>query len=79
MSTFLERKIPKDVSCIELLHHWNSDEGKGQTHEVLEHRLRQMGKYELADWLGKNVFHALGRDLNKSLEGGLDMFVTCDR
>ncbi|VEN36582.1 unnamed protein product [Callosobruchus maculatus] len=65
-----ERKIPKDLSCIDLLHHWNSnkDEGKGETHEALEHRLRQLGKTELADWLGKTVFRELGRDLNRSFE-----------
>lgn len=71
---FQERKIPKDLSCIQLLHHWNSKEGKGQTHEVLEHRLRQMDKYELADWLGKNVFHKLGEDLNRSLESDCNIF-----
>nr|CAI5866856.1 unnamed protein product [Callosobruchus analis] len=65
-----ERKIPKDVPCIDLLHHWNSkkNEGKGETHEALQHRLRQMGKTELADWLGKTVFRELGADLNRSFE-----------
>ncbi|KAJ3655503.1 hypothetical protein Zmor_014631 [Zophobas morio] len=65
--------IPKDVPCIQLLLHWNSadGEGRGETHEVLEHRLRQMGKYELADWLGRTVFHQLGEDLQKSLHAGL--------
>nr|CAH7755729.1 unnamed protein product [Callosobruchus chinensis] len=65
-----ERKIPKDVPCIDLLHHWNSnkDEGKGETHEALERRLRQMGKTELADWLGKTVFLELGVDLNRSFQ-----------
>ncbi|KAG5896210.1 hypothetical protein JTB14_009712 [Gonioctena quinquepunctata] len=67
-----ERKISKDLSCIEQLHHWNSEpgEGKGETHEVLEHRLRQMGKYGLADWLGRTVFHELALDLNRSIESG---------
>ncbi|KAJ8979982.1 hypothetical protein NQ317_013731, partial [Molorchus minor] len=73
-----ERKVSKDISCIELLHHWNSQpgEGKGETHELLEHRLRQMGKYDLADWLGKTVFHELAVDLNRSLEHGLEDFST---
>ncbi|XP_074025827.1 uncharacterized protein [Leptinotarsa decemlineata] len=68
-----QRKIPKDLPCIQQLHHWNSEpgEGKGDTHEALAHRLRQMGKIELADWLGKTVFHQLAVDLNRSLEGSL--------
>ncbi|XP_050298582.1 uncharacterized protein LOC126737645 isoform X2 [Anthonomus grandis grandis] len=65
-----ERKVPKDTTCIEHLHHWNSQEGegKGQTHEALGHRLRQLGRVDLADWLGKTVFHQLGVDLKKSIE-----------
>lgn len=49
--------------------HWNSavGEGKGETHDVIEHRLRQMDKQELADWLGKTVFHQLSNDLKESL------------
>lgn len=30
-----------------------------------------MGKIELADWLGKTVFHQLGIDLQKSIENGM--------
>lgn len=30
-----------------------------------------MGKIELADWLGKTVFHQLGIDLQKSIEDGM--------
>lgn len=71
-----ERKIPKDESCIDLLYHWNSIEGKGETHEELEHRLRQMQKYELADWLGRTVFNKLVEDSNRSLEIGLEKFAT---
>lgn len=73
-----ERKISKDLTCIQLLHHWNSapNEGKGETHEILEHRLRQMGKYDLADWLGRTVFHELSLDLNRSLEHGFKDLVS---
>ncbi|XP_018563383.1 uncharacterized protein LOC108905091 [Anoplophora glabripennis] len=73
----VERTISKDLPCIELLHHWNSQsgEGKGETHEILEHRLRQIGKDALADWLGKTVFHEIGKDLNDSLEKGFKGFV----
>ncbi|XP_066137843.1 uncharacterized protein [Euwallacea fornicatus] len=75
-----ERKIPKDIPCLEHLHHWNSQtgEGKGETHEILEHRLRQIGKSELADWLGKAVFHELGSELQKAIQEGLINFVTTE-
>lgn len=70
------------MPCIEHLQYWNSQsgEGKGETHEVLQHRLRQMGKEKLADWLGKTVFHQLGVDLEKSItEGLLDLVTTEER
>lgn len=53
-----------------MLIHWNSErgQGRGETHEIIEHRLRQMGKHSLADWLGRTVFHQLGLDLERSLE-----------
>ncbi|XP_060523175.1 uncharacterized protein LOC132700074 [Cylas formicarius] len=72
-----ERKMPKDISCIEHLYHWNSEEGlgKGESHAFLTHRLRQMGKYQLAEWLGKTVFQEIGRDLEKSVKEGLDTFL----
>ncbi|XP_066137844.1 uncharacterized protein [Euwallacea fornicatus] len=53
-------------------------EGKGETHEILEHRLRQIGKSELADWLGKAVFHELGSELQKAIQEGLINFVTTE-
>lgn len=63
-----ERKVPDDVPCINLLLNWNSGtqpwEGRGKTHEEIEHRLRQIGKVELADWLGKTVFHELAKEIN---------------
>ncbi|XP_076258940.1 uncharacterized protein LOC143195534 [Rhynchophorus ferrugineus] len=69
-----ERKIPKDIQCIEHLHHWNSQngEGKGETHELLEHRLRQMGKIKLANWLGKTVFHQLSVDLEHGIKDSFE-------
>lgn len=68
-----ELKVTKDLSCFELLLHWNSSpgEGKGQTHEILEHRLRQLGKYQLANTFGKTVFNEIGKDLENALESGL--------
>lgn len=53
-----------------MLIHWNSEkgQGRGETHEVIEHRLRQMGRLKLADWLGKTVFHQLGKDLERSFD-----------
>ncbi|KAL3276007.1 hypothetical protein HHI36_020738 [Cryptolaemus montrouzieri] len=68
-----ELRISKDLSCFELLVHWNSSpgEGKGRSHEVLGHRLRQLGKFQLADWLGRTVFQKIGQDLEKALDEGL--------
>ncbi|KAF9813772.1 hypothetical protein SFRURICE_007927 [Spodoptera frugiperda] len=67
-----EKKVPTDVPCVKLLIKWNSGnetyEGKGKTHALVEHRLRQLGKNELADCLGKLVFHKLAKHINKSLE-----------
>ncbi|CAH0564152.1 unnamed protein product [Brassicogethes aeneus] len=67
-----EHKLSLGTSCIDLLNHWNSakGEGKGETHEVLEHRLRQMNKKDLADWLGKTVFRQLGPDMERELKYG---------
>ncbi|KAK5640809.1 hypothetical protein RI129_009356 [Pyrocoelia pectoralis] len=64
-----EENVSKDIPCIRLLLHWNSQkgEGKGETHEVLQHRLRQLGHSDLADWLGKTVFHELGEELMENL------------
>ncbi|XP_025836455.1 uncharacterized protein LOC112906479 [Agrilus planipennis] len=71
-----ENKVPSDPTCLELLLHWNSTpgEGKGETHEILLHRLRQIGRDDLADWLGKTVFHQLGNDLEREINEALDDF-----
>ncbi|KAJ9588519.1 hypothetical protein L9F63_018101 [Diploptera punctata] len=64
-----ERKIPDDLTCLKLLIHWNSqtNEGRGETHVVLAHRLTQIGREDLAHWLSTTVFHQLSQDLNKSM------------
>ncbi|GBP42384.1 hypothetical protein EVAR_30017_1 [Eumeta japonica] len=66
-----ERKVPLDVPCINLLLQWNSGkekwEGYGKGHEEVAHRLRQLGKRDLADWLGKTVFDDLAKDVNDTL------------
>lgn len=69
-----ERKVPTDETCLQLLLHWNSKtgEGRGETHELLEHRLRQIGKGGLADWLGKTVFKQLGNDLERGISEGFN-------
>lgn len=66
------------MPCLNALLHWNSaaGEGKGETHEVIEHRLRQLGRYDLADWLGQTVFHQLGEDLKQSLNDSFKEFLT---
>lgn len=64
--------IPKNIPCLQLLVKWNSsaEAWEGKTHSIVEHRLRQLNKIELADMLGKMVFHQLAKDVNKSLEDG---------
>lgn len=54
-----------------MLLHYNSavGEGKGATHVELEHRLIQIGREDLAEWLGKTVFHQLSKDLNETFLG----------
>lgn len=73
-----ERRIPKDIPCLNALLHWNSasGEGRGETHEILQHRLRQIGRFDLADWLGRTVFRQLGEDVKRSLDGSFKKFST---
>lgn len=69
-----ERKVPTDESCVNLLLHWNSaeGEGRGESHELLVHRLKQIGKDQLADYVGKTVFRRLGKDLQRDVNAGFD-------
>lgn len=46
---------PKGVSCLRLLEHWNTHEGKRQSFHQLALRLRQLGKKDVADRLAKSV------------------------
>ncbi|XP_043524351.1 uncharacterized protein LOC122536227 [Frieseomelitta varia] len=64
-----ERNVDDDIPCIRHLAHWNSSpaEGKGKTHEVLAHRLRQINRNDLADWLGKSAFMQIGKDLGRAV------------
>lgn len=57
--------IPNDMSCLSLLIKWNSSpgEGKGQTHKIISHRLLQIGRKDLAQWLEKSVFKELADEL----------------
>ncbi|XP_054720854.1 uncharacterized protein LOC129230477 [Uloborus diversus] len=46
---------PKDVSCLRLLEHWNTHEGKDETFHQLALRLRQLGRKDIADRLSESV------------------------
>ncbi|XP_076683639.1 uncharacterized protein LOC143376602 [Andrena cerasifolii] len=64
-----ERNVDDEVPCLRHLVHWNVSpaEGKGKTHEALTHRLRQINRNDLADWLGKSAFAQLGKDLDRAM------------
>jgi hypothetical protein len=60
-----ENALPEDVSCLQLLLEWNSNEGRGKTHEKLSLRLRQMGRQDLASWLDGAVLKELREEVDK--------------
>ncbi|KAG7189405.1 hypothetical protein KM043_017111 [Ampulex compressa] len=64
-----ERKVDEEIPCLRQLLHWNSHpaEGRGKTHEAIVHRLRQINRQDLADWLGKTAFAQLGKDLDRAM------------
>lgn len=64
-----ERKVDEEISCLRHLLHWNSfpGEGRGKTHAAIVHRLRQLNRNDLADWLGKTAFKQLGKDLDDAI------------
>ncbi|CAH2095237.1 unnamed protein product [Euphydryas editha] len=66
-----ETKIPEAVPCIDLLLQYSNGnepwQGENKTHEQISRRLRQIGKKELADWVGKTVFHQFAKDINDTL------------
>lgn len=66
----LEKKIPEDIPCLQLLLLWNSakGEGFGSTHNFVAHKLRHIGRSDLADWLSTTVFKQLGLDLQKDID-----------
>ncbi|XP_015174805.1 PREDICTED: uncharacterized protein LOC107065532 [Polistes dominula] len=69
-----ERTIDEEIPCIRHLIHWNSSpaEGLGQSHEALVHRLRALGRDDLADWLGKSTFKQLGMDMARIMDQPFD-------
>ncbi|XP_076385431.1 uncharacterized protein LOC100878042 isoform X1 [Megachile rotundata] len=71
-----ERNVDDEIPCIRHLLHWNSSpaEGKGKSHEVLTHRLRQINRNDLADWLGKSAFTQLGKDLDRAVVNAFEEF-----
>ncbi|XP_018358087.1 PREDICTED: uncharacterized protein LOC108757897 isoform X1 [Trachymyrmex cornetzi] len=69
-----ERKVDEEIPCLRLLLHWNSspEEGRGKTHAAIVHRLRQLNRNDLADWLGKTTFKQLGKDLDNAITLSFD-------
>lgn len=68
--TKYEAKIPK-APCIDLILQYSEGnepwQGENKTHEQISRRLRQIGKSDLANWVGKTVFHQLAKDINDTL------------
>ncbi|KAL6256190.1 hypothetical protein P5V15_012306 [Pogonomyrmex californicus] len=64
-----ERKVDEEIPCLRHLLHWNSSpaEGRGKTHAAIIHRLRQLNRNDLADWLGRTAFKQLGKDLDNAI------------
>ncbi|KOB57928.1 Uncharacterized protein OBRU01_25620 [Operophtera brumata] len=66
-----EKRVP-NVPCFKLLAKWDigtkSWEGNDKSHVDVEHRLRQIGRHDLAKWLNKAVFTKLVVDVNDGLE-----------
>lgn len=60
------KAIP-DETCIKLLIKWNSGREKGEgatkTHVDIAHRLRQLKRNDLAEWLAKSIFRKLSNDV----------------
>ncbi|KAL7300184.1 hypothetical protein TKK_0007029 [Trichogramma kaykai] len=72
-----EAAISKKIPCLRQLLHWNSSpgEGAGKTHQHLEHRLRQIGRRDLADWLGRTTFRELGKDVLRAVNDSFGQLV----
>ncbi|XP_046386831.1 uncharacterized protein LOC124156356 [Ischnura elegans] len=49
----------EEAPCLDRLLRWNSSGGRGETHDALARRLRQMGHGDLADRLSADVHEAL--------------------
>ncbi|XP_014210085.1 uncharacterized protein LOC106640525 [Copidosoma floridanum] len=72
------RKVDPSLPCLRHLLHWNNGlgEGRGRSHELLERRLRQLGRKDLADWLGRTVFAELSKDLLRVVDEPLGKVTT---
>lgn len=65
------KNVP-NVPCFKLLAKWNMGtknwEGNDKSHVDVEHRLRQIGRRDLAEWLNKAVFKKLVEEVNYALD-----------
>ena len=69
MFIYIANTISEDVSCLNLLLHWNSspNEGNVQSHTILSHRLNQLNHQDLAEWLSNTVFKEMDKEINETL------------
>ena len=61
----LTGKNESNVPCLDLLLHWDRNEGRGKTFLDLALRLKQIGRAELASKLSKSVYHEQSEGVRK--------------
>ena len=61
----LTGKTESDVPCLDLLLNWDRNEGRGKTFLDLALRLKQIGRWDLANRLSRSVYHEQSEAVRK--------------
>lgn len=64
-----ERRMPRGISCLRQLKHWNSQLGeeKEESYARLVQGLKDLGHDNLAEWLTRNMIHHRVENLKRTL------------
>jgi hypothetical protein len=64
-----ERRMPRSISCLRQLKHWNSQLGeeKEESYARLTQGLKELGHDNLAEWLTRNMIHHRVENLKRTL------------